>query len=99
MGGGIQHQRGWLLEHQTTHSLFNPQGGVEDDPPTHRGGGGFELSCPVQVQTFSGGEGRAAARETYMQALAKKCLLPVKGNNRQTLLLSFLGRQYGHPSS
>ena len=66
MGGGIQHQGGWLSEHETTHNFFHPQKGKGDGPPTHRGGGGLKLLCPGQLQTFSGGGEGGAARETYI---------------------------------
>ena len=52
MGGGIQHQRGWLLKHQTTHSLFRLQTGRGGWPTHPQGGRGVELLCPGQVQTL-----------------------------------------------
>ena len=39
---------------------------TEDGPPTHRGGGGSNSRVPARSRPFLGGEGRGAARETYI---------------------------------
>ena len=66
MDGGIQHQGGWLSEHETTHNFFHPQKGKGDGPPTHRGGAGLNFCVLASSRPFrEGGEG-GAARETYM---------------------------------
>ena len=78
MDGGIQHQGGWLSEHETTHNFFHPQKGKGDGPPTHRGGAGSNFCVLASSRPFrEGGEG-GAARETYMVILDEAiCLIVI----------------------
>ena len=71
--GGWHPTPAWLAFKASDHTQPLPPTGGEGrmaHPPTG-GGGGSNFRVPARSRPFRGGEGRAAARETYMYVICK----------------------------